>query len=130
MQTVILYLALFGLALALPALAITWICMQDAHPLLDAASRIRRLPKLVQLAIAAFVAHLIVYGSSKTNSPPMRIVGDGTQTVFGFTPEQTALLMTFYLALDGYGPAANVTGDGAVALALDRFFGTSDARTL
>jgi len=45
------------------------------------------------------------------------------ESVLGFTSEQTALLMTFYLALDGYGPAANVTGDGAVALALDRFFG-------
>lgn len=45
------------------------------------------------------------------------------ESILGFTQEQTALLMTFYLALDGYGPAANVTGDGAVALALDRFFG-------
>ena len=44
------------------------------------------------------------------------------ETILGFTPEQTALMMTFYLALDGYGPAANVTGDGAVALVLDRFF--------
>jgi len=48
------------------------------------------------------------------------------ESILGFTPEQTALLMTFYLALDGYGPAANVTGDGAVALALDRFFGGSE----
>ena len=45
------------------------------------------------------------------------------ESILGFTPEQTALLMTFYLALDGYGPAANVTADGAVALAMDRFFG-------
>ena len=37
-----------------------------------------------------------------------------------FSPEQTALLMTIYLALDGYGPACNVTGDGAVALIVDR----------
>ena len=44
------------------------------------------------------------------------------ESILGFTPEQTALLMTFYLALDGYGPAANVTGDGAIALAVDRFF--------
>ena len=46
------------------------------------------------------------------------------ESILGFKPEQTALLMTFYLALDGYGPAANVTGDGAVALMLDRFFRT------
>lgn len=45
------------------------------------------------------------------------------ESILGFTPEQTALIMTFYLALDGYGPAANVTGDAAIALVADRFFG-------
>ena len=45
------------------------------------------------------------------------------ESILGFNADQTALMMTFYLALDGYGPAANVTGDGAVALAMDRFFG-------
>ena len=42
------------------------------------------------------------------------------ESILGFSPEQTALLMTIYLALDGYGPACNVTGDGAVALIVDR----------
>lgn len=45
------------------------------------------------------------------------------ETVMGFTPEQTTLVMTIYLALDGYGPACNVTGDGAIALITDRIFG-------
>ena len=45
------------------------------------------------------------------------------ETILGFNSEQTALMMTFYLALDGYGPAANVTGDAAIALVADRFFG-------
>ena len=45
------------------------------------------------------------------------------ESIVGFTPEQVGLLMTFYMALDGYGPAANVTGDGAIALVIDRFFG-------
>ena len=44
-------------------------------------------------------------------------------SILGFTEEQTALMMTFYLALDGYGPAANVTGDGAIALAIDSIWG-------
>jgi Na+/H+-dicarboxylate symporter len=44
------------------------------------------------------------------------------ETMLGFTPEMTALMMTIYLALDGYGPACNVTGDGAIALGVDRFF--------
>lgn len=31
-------------------------------------------------------------------------------------------MMTIYLALDGYGPACNVSGDGAITLIIDRFF--------
>ena len=45
------------------------------------------------------------------------------ESIMGFSPEQTALVMTLYLALDGYGPACNVTGDGAIALITDRIFG-------
>lgn len=43
-------------------------------------------------------------------------------SILGLTAEQTALVMTFYLAFDGYGPAANVTGDGAIALIVERWF--------
>jgi Na+/H+-dicarboxylate symporter len=43
-------------------------------------------------------------------------------SILCFTQEQIAVLMAFYMALDGYGPAANVTGDGAIALVADRFF--------
>ncbi len=45
------------------------------------------------------------------------------ESILGFTPEQCALMMTIYLALDGYGPACNVSGDAAVALVTDHFFG-------
>ena len=48
------------------------------------------------------------------------------ESMLGFTPEMTALLMAIYLALDGYGPACNVTGDGAIALGVDRFFKRMD----
>ena len=44
-------------------------------------------------------------------------------SVLGLSPEHISVMMAFYMALDGYGPAANVTGDGAVALVADRFFG-------
>lgn len=44
------------------------------------------------------------------------------ESIMGFTPEQTALVMTLYLALDGYGPACNVTGDGAIAIVIDKLF--------
>jgi Na+/H+-dicarboxylate symporter len=45
------------------------------------------------------------------------------ESMLGFNAEQIALLITFYSALDGYGPAANVTGDGAIAMLVDRFYG-------
>ena len=44
------------------------------------------------------------------------------ESILGLPPEMTALLMAIYLALDGYGPACNVTGDGAIALGVNRFF--------
>jgi Na+/H+-dicarboxylate symporter len=49
-------------------------------------------------------------------------------SVLGLTADQIAVMMTFYMALDGYGPAANVTGDGAIALVADRFFGRKDSQ--
>ena len=44
------------------------------------------------------------------------------ESIMGFTPDQTAIVMTLYLALDGYGPGCNVTGDGAIALVIDKLF--------
>jgi len=44
------------------------------------------------------------------------------ESILGFSPEMTALVMTIYLALDGYGPACNVTGDGGIALIIDKLF--------
>ena len=49
------------------------------------------------------------------------------ESVLGFGPDHISVMMAFYMALDGYGPAANVTGDGAIALVADRFFGKQSA---
>ncbi len=48
---------------------------------------------------------------------------DFLESVLGFTPDQCALMMAIYLALDGYGPACNVSGDAAIALVIDSLFG-------
>ena len=48
------------------------------------------------------------------------------ESILGLTPEQIAVMMAFYMALDGYGPAANVTGDGAIALICERLFGRGE----
>ena len=42
------------------------------------------------------------------------------ETALGFTPERYALVIATYMALDGMGTACNLTGDGAIALIVDR----------
>ncbi|MBR2065808.1 MAG: cation:dicarboxylase symporter family transporter, partial [Kiritimatiellae bacterium] len=43
------------------------------------------------------------------------------ESALGFSPENFAIMVAFYMALDGMGTAVNLTGDGAVALIVDRF---------
>lgn len=44
-------------------------------------------------------------------------------SILGFSDTMTTLVMTIYLALDGYGPAVNVSGDAAIAVIADKIFG-------
>ncbi len=39
-----------------------------------------------------------------------------------FSPEQQALMIALYISMDSFGTACNVTGDGAIALIVDKFF--------
>ena len=43
-------------------------------------------------------------------------------SILGFTSEQQAMMITLYIAMDSVGTACNVTGDGAIALILNRYF--------
>ncbi|MGO1859161.1 dicarboxylate/amino acid:cation symporter [Ancrocorticia populi] len=43
------------------------------------------------------------------------------QSMLGFGDADVALMIATYIALDSFGTATNVTGDGAIALAVDRF---------
>ena len=43
-------------------------------------------------------------------------------SVLGFSPDQQALMIALYIAMDSFGTACNVTGDGAIALIVDRFY--------
>lgn len=48
-------------------------------------------------------------------------------SILGFTAEQQALMITLYIAMDSFGTACNVTGDGAIALILDKVFAKKKA---
>lgn len=42
-------------------------------------------------------------------------------SILGFTPEEQAMMITLYIAMDSFGTACNVTGDGAIALIIDKY---------
>ena len=50
------------------------------------------------------------------------------EAALGFTPERYAIMIALYMALDGMGTACNLTGDGAVALIVDRFRTGGDSK--
>lgn len=41
-------------------------------------------------------------------------------SILGFDAEQQALMIALYIAMDSFGTACNVTGDGAIAIVVDR----------
>ncbi len=43
-------------------------------------------------------------------------------SILGFDTEQQALIIALYIAMDPFGTACNVTGDGAIALVVDKWF--------
>lgn len=43
-------------------------------------------------------------------------------SILGFDQQMIALMIALYIAMDSFGTACNVTGDGAIAVILNRFF--------
>ncbi len=51
------------------------------------------------------------------------------QSMLGFGEQEQALMIALYIAMDNFGTACNVTGDGALALIINKFYkgGTTDS---
>lgn len=45
------------------------------------------------------------------------------QSMLGFDQEAQALMIALYIAMDSFGTACNVTGDGAIAVIIEKIFG-------
>lgn len=56
--------------------------------------------------------------------------GAFVESALGFTPERYALMVAIYMALDGMGTACNLTGDGAIALIVDRLAGKRSSSSI
>ena len=44
------------------------------------------------------------------------------QSILGFNESQIALMIALYITMDNFGTACNVTGDGAIALIIDKIY--------
>jgi Na+/H+-dicarboxylate symporter len=44
------------------------------------------------------------------------------QSILGFNQDAQALMIALYIAMDSFGTACNVTGDGAIAVIVDKLF--------
>lgn len=47
-------------------------------------------------------------------------------SILGFSEADNALMIALYIAMDSFGTACNVTGDGAIAQIIDRIFSKSN----
>lgn len=50
------------------------------------------------------------------------------QSILGFGESEQALMIALYIAMDSFGTACNVTGDGAIALVIDKIYTKRQAR--
>ena len=48
------------------------------------------------------------------------------QSMLGFDETAISIMIATYVAIDSIGTATNVTGDGAIAVAIDRFYKKSE----
>ncbi len=50
-------------------------------------------------------------------------------SMLGFDLQNQALMISLYIAMDSFGTACNVTGDGAIAIIINSIFGTKQIKT-
>ncbi len=67
------------------------------------------------LAVAMVAAPGVPGGAIMTALAPL-------SAVLGFSQETNALMIALYIVMDSFGTATNVTGDGAIAVILDKIY--------
>lgn len=86
------------------------------------------------LPFGAFTEYILMVSVTAVASPgvPGGVVlacAAVAETALGFSPERYAIMIAIYMALDGMGTACNLTGDGAIALIVDRFRGHGEGKS-
>jgi len=78
------------------------------------------------LPLGAYTEYILMVSITAVASPgvPGGVVlacASVAESALGFSPERYAIMIAVYMALDGMGTACNLTGDGAIAMLVDKF---------
>ena len=78
------------------------------------------------LPLGAYTEYILMVSITAVASPgvPGGVVlacASVAEAALGFSAERYAIMIAVYMALDGMGTACNLTGDGAIALLVDKF---------
>lgn len=85
-----------------------------------------------QIEPVAYIGFILMLGITMVAAPGvpggaiMAAVGI-LQSLLGFDETMISIMIATYVAIDSVGTATNVTGDGAIAVAIDRFYRKSGA---
>ena len=80
-----------------------------------------------QVSLGVFTGFILMLGVMMVAAPGvpggaiMAALGV-LQSILGFTAEQQAVMIALYITMDSFGTACNVTGDGAIAMVVDRIY--------
>jgi len=77
------------------------------------------------VSLPAFVMYILQISIVAVASPGVPggvVIASATiaESALGFSPERYAIMMAIYMAFDGMGTACNLTGDGAIAIIVDK----------
>ena len=86
------------------------------------------------LPFGAFTEYILMVSVTAVASPgvPGGVVlacASVAESALGFSAERYAIMIALYMALDGMGTACNLTGDGAIAIVVDKFRSRSASPT-
>ena len=73
-------------------------------------------------AFTEYIMMLTIIAVASPGVPGGVVLASATivESALGFSPERYALMVAMYMALDGMGTACNLTGDGAIAIVVDK----------
>ncbi|HLF66358.1 MAG TPA: cation:dicarboxylase symporter family transporter, partial [Gammaproteobacteria bacterium] len=86
-------------------------------------------PTLTQILMALFLLSVVMIAAPGVPGGGIMASLGILTLMFGFNEDAIGLMMALYMTQDSFGTATNVTGDGAISVMIDKWYGNSDHNT-